>query len=67
MKIKELRDMSSEQLQQMLREARDSLFRLRLQSRMEKLDAPSELRKNKKMIAQILTLFGERARKTASS
>ena len=47
--------MSLDQLQVHLKESKDVLFRLRLQSRMEKLDAPSELRKNKKNIAQILT------------
>ncbi len=60
MKTAELRDMSLEQLEQMLHDARESLFRLRLQSRMEKLDAPSELRKNKKMIARILTILSIR-------
>lgn len=55
-KINELRDMSDEQLDVLLKDARDTLFRLRLQSRMERLDSPSELKKNKKMIAQILTI-----------
>lgn len=61
-KNKELRDMSPEQLNILLKEARDSLFRLRLQSRMERLDSPSELKKNKKLIARILTLQSARAK-----
>ena len=52
--------MSEEQLNLILKEAKETLFRLRLQSRMEKLDAPSELHKNKKLIARILTVLGER-------
>ena len=52
--------MSDEQLNILLKEAKDTLFRLRLQARMEKLDAPSELRKNKKLISRILTVFNER-------
>lgn len=59
-KISEFRDMSDEQLGILLKDVRDTLFRLRLQSRMEKLDSPSELKKNKKMIAQILTIRNQR-------
>jgi large subunit ribosomal protein L29 len=39
-----------------LKEAKDTLFRLRLQAKMERLDSPSELKKNKRLIARILTL-----------
>jgi len=60
MKPGEIRDMSDEQLNILLKEAKETLFRLRLQARMEKLDAPSELRKNKKLISRILTVFNER-------
>jgi len=60
MKIKELRDMSSEHLGLVLKDARDKLFRLRLQARMERLDSPSELKKNKKIIARVLSLQKER-------
>ena len=60
MKIKELRDMISEHLGLVLKDARDKLFRLRLQARMERLDSPSELKKNKKIIARVLSLQKER-------
>jgi len=63
MKPSEIRDMSEEQLNILLKEAKETLFRLRLQSRMEKLDAPSELRKNKKLISRILTVLNERNKK----
>ena len=55
-KISELRDMSADQLDATLKEAKDKLFHLRLQARMERLDSPSELKKNKRLIAKILTL-----------
>ena len=55
--------MSDEQLNIVLKEAKETLFRLRLQSRMEKLDAPSELNKNKKLISRILTVLNERNKK----
>ena len=60
MKIAEFRDMSNDQLDMLLKEAKDVLFRLRLQSRMERLDSPSELKKNKKTIARILTVKSSR-------
>lgn len=64
-KINELRDMSDEQLDVMLKDAKDTLFRLRLQSRMERLDSPSELKKNKKLIARILTIKSMKNKKAA--
>ena len=50
-KISELRDMSDEQLRLLLKETTEHLFRLRLQSQTERLDAPSELTKNRRLIA----------------
>lgn len=59
MKTKEIRDMSRDQLLVTLKDAREAYFRLRVQARMEKLDAPSELKKNKQLIARILTVMNE--------
>jgi large subunit ribosomal protein L29 len=70
MKTEELRQMSDEQLDLTLKEAADKLFRLRIQSQTERLNAPSELRRSRRMIAQIKTLQTERsnanAQKTAA-
>ena len=55
MKPKELREMSDEQLQATLRETVDQLFRLRIQSQTERLDAPSELHRNRRLVARIKT------------
>lgn len=66
-KISELREMSDEQLDLTLKEAADNLFRLRIQSQTERLDAPSELRKHRRLIARIKTLMDQRARAAASS
>ena len=60
MKIKELQDMSDEQLQFSLLETQKTLFRLRMQAQTERLDAPSELKKHRRMIAQIKTLQRQR-------
>lgn len=60
MKSEQLREMSSEQLQLTLDETTDRLFRLRIQAQTERLDAPSELRKQRRLIARIKTIQTER-------
>lgn len=62
-KAKELREFSDEQLSFALKEAQESLFRLRFQATTEKLDAPSNLLRTRREIARIKTLQSERARK----
>ncbi|MGN6548118.1 MAG: 50S ribosomal protein L29 [Aureliella sp.] len=62
MKASELREMSDEQLELTAKEAAQQLFRMRVQSQTEKLDAPSELRRNRRTIARVRTLQTERAR-----
>lgn len=60
-KASELREMSDEQLELNRREAAENLFRLRIQSQTEKLNAPSELRKQRRLIARIRTIQGQRS------
>ena len=66
-KAAELREMSDEQLEMTLKESAENFFRLRLQSQTERLDAPSELRKNRRLIARIKTIQNERLRKAAAA
>jgi large subunit ribosomal protein L29 len=61
-KAVELREMSSDQLALTLKETTSSLFHLRLQAQTERLDAPSELRKQRRLIARVKTIQGERER-----
>jgi large subunit ribosomal protein L29 len=61
MKASELREMSDEQLELTAKEAASLLFRMRVQSQTEKLDAPSELHRNRKLIARVRTLQTQRA------
>ncbi len=61
-KAAELREMSDEQLALTLKEAREQLFRRRLQAQTERLDSPSELLKARRLIARIETIRNERAR-----
>lgn len=60
MKADELREMSDEQLALTLKDTMDTLFRLRIQAQTERLDAPSELRKQRRLIARIKTIQRER-------
>ena len=60
MKAQELRDMTNEDLQQTLAETSKRLFELRVQAQAERLDAPSEIRRNRRLIARIKTIQTER-------
>jgi large subunit ribosomal protein L29 len=61
MKAAELREMSDEQLELTLKETANNLFRLRIQAQTERLDAPSELRRHRRLVARIKTLQRHRA------
>ncbi len=62
MKASELREMSDEQLDVTAKEAAAKLFQMRVQSQTEKVDATSEQRRNRRLIARVRTLQTERAR-----
>lgn len=61
----ELREMSDEQLEATVKEASHTLFRLRFQSQSERLNTPSELKKNRRLIARIKTIQTERQKAAA--
>jgi large subunit ribosomal protein L29 len=61
----ELREMSDEQIELTLKETAENLFRLRLHAETERLNAPSELRKQRRLIARLMTIQGERQRAAA--
>ena len=60
MKIKEVRDMSAEQLNTKLLELKKDLFNLRLQHATNQLDNPMRLAAVKKDIARIKTIIREK-------
>ena len=66
-KAVELRDMSDEQLGLTLKEANENLFRLRIKQQTERLDAPSELRRNRRLVERIKTVQTQRAKKAAAA
>ncbi|MFM7039666.1 MAG: 50S ribosomal protein L29 [Planctomycetaceae bacterium] len=64
-KVSSLREMSLEQLTLELDGARKSLFTLRFQAASERNDAPSQAKRLRRRIAQILTI--QRQRELAQS
>ena len=64
-KAKELREMSDEQLHLTAKEAIDKLFRAKVQSQTERLDAPSELKKHRRLIARVKTIQTQRQKAAA--
>jgi large subunit ribosomal protein L29 len=62
MKIKDIHQLSHEELRSELERLRRHLFDLRSQSVTEKLEDPSMLTKTKTDIARILTVMNERQR-----
>lgn len=67
MKITELREMSDEQLVLTIKETEQGLFRLRMQAQKQILDAPSEVRRHRRLIARIKTLQTQRQAKAAAA
>ena len=59
--VKELREMSNEQMDAVLKEACQQLFRLKIQAQTERLDVPSEMKRYRRLIARIKTLQTERS------
>jgi large subunit ribosomal protein L29 len=66
-KASELREMSDEQLVLTLKESVEKLFKMRIQAQTERLDAPSELRKQRRLIARVKTIQSQRAAATAQA
>ena len=59
-----LRGLTDEQLAAQAKDAANTLFRLRVQAQTDRLDVPSELRRNRQLIARIKTIMNERARQS---
>ena len=57
--IKELREMSAEQLNAKLKELKEELFTLRFQHAINQLDNPQKMVEIKKNIARVMTILSE--------
>lgn len=60
MDAKELREMQPEQLAAELEQARKELFQLKFQAAVERIDAPSNIRRLRREMARIKTIQRER-------
>jgi large subunit ribosomal protein L29 len=63
MKATELREMSDEQLELTAAEAAENMFRLRLQAQTDRVDVPSQMRLNRRLIARVRTIQTQRLTK----
>jgi large subunit ribosomal protein L29 len=64
MKIKDLRELSNDELIARRRELRKDAFNLRLQQQSGALEKPSVIRINRREVARIETILTQRSRKT---
>ena len=60
MKAKEIREMSSEELENKLKELKNELFNLRFQHAINQLDNPHRTSDVKKDIARVMTVLREK-------
>ncbi|MDO5397380.1 MAG: 50S ribosomal protein L29 [bacterium] len=60
MKITELRDLSTPELEEKLAQSKQELFNLRFQNAINQLENPMRIGEVKKTIARILTIINER-------
>ena len=60
MKAKEIRDMTSEELNAKLKELKGDLFNLRFQLAINQLDNPHKIKAVKKDIARIMTILHQK-------
>ena len=60
MKITEIREKTSEQLAELLKEQKEELFNLRFQHAIHQLDNPQKIVETKRNIAKILTVLTEK-------
>ena len=67
MKIKDIRELSSDELSNRKRELRQETFNLRLQQVSTHLEKPSRLRDIRREVARIETILSERADKQAGA
>ena len=62
MKAAELKDLSVEELSRKAGELRENLFNLKIRRRAGTLESTSDVTKNKRDLARILTVLGEKTR-----
>lgn len=67
MKVREIRELSNQELQQKLKDLKEELFNLRFQLATGQLDNPMRIREVRKTIARVKTIIRERELKAADA
>ena len=67
MKIKEIRELSTDELSGRKRELRQEVFNLRMQQASGQMEKPSRLKDIRKEVARIETILSERANQMAAA
>ncbi|MCS6884551.1 MAG: 50S ribosomal protein L29 [Acidobacteriota bacterium] len=60
MKVKEIRELSDEELKSREEELRERIFRARFRKSLGEIDAVKDIRRHKKELARVLTIRRER-------
>mgnify|MGYP001092675219 CR=1 FL=1 len=66
MNAAEIRELTDEEIQQRIAEAREELFRLRFRSATQQLENPALIRKLRRDVARMKTILNERKRAKAN-
>ena len=64
MKVKEIRELSNEEIMEKLKESKEELFNLRFQQATGNLEKPSRIRELRHTVARLKTVLKERQRET---
>ncbi len=65
MKVKEIRELTTEEINNKLKETKEELFNLRINSAMGNLEKPSRIRELRHTVARLKTVLKEREAKDA--
>ncbi len=66
MKVKEIRELSNDEINQKLKETKEELFNLRFQQATGSLEKPSRIRELRHTVARLKTVLKERENEKAS-
>ncbi len=65
--MNDIREMDEEQMEATVKECYLQLFRLKVKAQTDRLDQPSELSRNRKLVARIKTVQSERRNAAAAA
>ncbi len=60
MKVKEIRELTTEELEAKIKESKDEIFNLRMQQATGNLEKPSKIHELRKDVARMKTILNER-------